>query len=430
MKRPAKANLQNLPNAPLGADLADSSGGALLLCGLFVGLLGTLSGLLGVLPASAQGTYRDYAGDDGGRIVRPEGGRGTGGRDGASGGLYGAQLVRPVLRYTEPAGTSGGFNSPTWSDCENNPGLRKNLEQFGRFIPAAIMGNDDRCPLSYAPNAPEIERQFYGVGALNYLANDGRCLGRNGKPCVSSGQLVIDRDIAIVSAHGFRDARTGARLSREEILKGFKFTVKVWVPPSVRYKSNEEFEFRDYDIEDVEFGGSSNEEIEKETDYAFIKLKRPVGELVGPADDNNYEDMSKALRVPTNRLIEPLPFRRFERSTVPNVVMTVGFQMDKGDDVQKNCTPFKLHSPPAGNPLANRRGMLIHDGDTNGAASGSALTVLVNGRPHFTAIHTGAWGSSNPHSGSFDPHSRFNYAVDGQSFYDRFVQFRRRFGRN
>lgn len=433
MKRPAKANLQNLPNAPLGADLADSSGGALLLFGLFVGLLGTLSGLLGVLPASAQGTYRDYAGDDGGRIVRPEGGRGTGGRDGASGGLYGAQLVRPVLRYTEPAGTSGGFNSPTWSDCENNPGLRKNLEQFGRFIPAAIMGNDDRCPLSYAPNAPEIERQFYGVGSFYYDGNDGGCLFPNGKSCESTGHLVMDGDMVIASGHGFVDPRTGRRVPKDSILRNFRFAVKEWIPEQLREDRRVAYEYRYYEIEDIEFGDTTDYSSLNSKDYAFIKLKRRVGEIISRVDADGREIGSDRVRVPPERQVRPLPFRRFDRRSVPNVVMTVGFQADKEGDAQKNCQPFSFHEFTWESPTRfaqDRAALLAHDGDTNGVASGSALTLMVDGRPHFAGLHIGAYPQGGLHQGNFNIANYFNVAIDGQSFYDRFMQFRRRFGRN
>ncbi|MCC7405983.1 MAG: hypothetical protein IT288_16440 [Bdellovibrionales bacterium] len=428
MNRPAKAKLQNPLKVPMGTQLLASSDGALLLFGLFVGVVGLLSWSLGVLPASAQVTYRDYSGDDGGRILRTENGRGgTSGRHGASGGLYGAQLVRPVLRYTEPAG--GGFNTPTWSDCDNNPGLRKNLEQFGRFIPAAIMGNDDRCPLSYAPNAPEIERQFYGVVDIYYAAKDGKCV-KSGGACESTGNLVVDNDIVIASAHGFRDEKTGRRLTLDEIRRGFKFTIKVWVPPSARYRQDEPYEYRSYRAQDVEFG-SSDERGDTGNDVAFIRLDRPVGVRVGPTDDQGAEDLSRAEVVSREKVVKPLPFRRFDRSAVPNIVMTAGFQADKTDgDAYKNCRPFQLYEIPPSSSKAKGQNILAHDGDTNGVASGSALALMVDGRPHFAALHIGAHGATNIHEGEFDIDRRFNFAIDGQSFYDRFMQFRRRYGRN
>lgn len=419
MNRPTKANFQNPLKEPQGTQLVASSDGALLLFGLFVGVVGLLSGSLGVLPASAQVTYRDYAGDDGGR-------------SGASGGLYGGQLVRPVLRYTEPAG--GGFNTPTWSDCDNNnPGLRKNLEQFGRFIPTAIMGNDDRCPLSYAPNAPEIERQFYGVGSFYYDGNDGGCLFPNGKSCESTGHLVMDADMVIASGHGFVDPRTGRRVPKDSILRNFRFAVKEWIPEQLREDQRVAYEYRYYEIEDIEFGDTTDYSSLNSKDYAFIKLKRRVGEVVSRVDADGREIGSDRFRVPPERQVRPLPFRRFDRRSVPNVVMTVGFQADKEGDAQKNCRPFSFHDFTGESPTRfaqNRAALIAHDGDTNGVASGSALTLMVGGRPHYAGLHIGAYPQGGLHQGNFNIANYFNVAIDGQSFYDRFMQFRRRFGRD
>lgn len=370
----------------------------------------------GVQIAAAQSTYRDYATD--GDVV-------VGGRS----SLYGGQLMKPVLRWTEPAGRSQ--NSGVASDCDNNPGLRKNLEQFGRFIPAAIMGNDDRCPLSYAPNAPEIERQFYGVVDINYSVNDRKCGYRDGSRCASTGHLVADGDIVVTAAHSFRDPVTKRRLTRDEIIRGFNFTVRVWVPPSARYDQREEYEYRIYKAVDIEFGSDEVEQSNRGTDFAFIKLNRRVGAIVGPTDDNGVEDLARAVNVSPDRQVRALPFKRFDRKSSPNVVMTVGFQADKPDgDAHKNCRPFKLYDLPPGNPLSGHKNALAHDGDTNGVASGSALAMMVDGRPHFAGIHVAGFPDGGLHYGEFDLNSRFNVAVDGQSIYDRFMAFRRKHGRN
>lgn len=107
--------------------------------------------------------------------------------------------------------------------------------------------------------------------------------------------------------------------------------------------------------------------------------------------------------------------------------------MDKGWVVQKNCRPFKIYETP-NNPshyLADKPGMMIHDGDTNGVASGSSLALLVDGVPHFAGIHTSTFpGGDANHFGKFDINRRYNFAIDGQTIYDHFLEFRRRFGRN
>ncbi|MCB0386847.1 MAG: hypothetical protein KDD43_15745, partial [Bdellovibrionales bacterium] len=339
---------------------------------------------------------------------------------------FGGQLIKPVLRWTEPADGSGASG---W-DCDNSPGLRKNLEQFGRFIPAAIMGEDSRCPLDYSSRASDVDKIFYGGGAVWYSGSDGGCQNFHGQRCRSTGNLVGDGDIFVASAHGFWDAQRRRRLSREEILTNFRFMVKVWVPPQFRRNPSESYEFRAYEIEDVEFG-THDEFRNPEKDYALVKLKKVVGAEVGRPDDRGIDIPSTVVSVPKDKQVVPLPFKRFDRKKVPNVVMTAGFQGDKKWVMQKNCKPFQLYDPPnASHPLAAHPGLLAHDGDTNGIASGSALTLLVDGKPHFAAVHIGSEPEGGALEGGFDINTRYNYAVDGQSFYDHFMEFRRRFGRN
>ncbi|MCB0367646.1 MAG: hypothetical protein KDD68_19750, partial [Bdellovibrionales bacterium] len=311
----------------------------------------------------------------------------------------------------------------------NSPGLAKNLKQFGQVIPAAIMGRDSRCPLPYDRTATDVDKMFYGVGAMFYDGRDKACRISNETPCQSSSQLVMDGDMVITTAHTFRDKISGRRMSDAEIKK-FIFTVKVWVPRELRRDSNEAYEWRYYDVEDYEFG-TDDEERNPNKDYAFIKLRERVGARVGPLDQNWNEIKSQAMAVPKDKQVPVLPFKKLDRTALPNVVMTVGFSSDKKTVVQKNCEPFRLFDPPAGHPSLSHPGLLIHDGDTGSTSSGSALTLLNGNKPHFAALHRGTfWRGSKTFEGPFDLNSRFNEAIDSNSFYDHFMEFRRKFGRN
>lgn len=110
--------------------------------------------------------------------------------------------------------------------------------------------------------------------------------------------------------------------------------------------------------------------------------------------------------------------------------MTVGYSIDKGVDVQKNCQPFMFYDVPNGHQLNRWPGLVIHDGDTESMSSGSALTLLVDGRPHFAALHRGFYPEGTNMRGEFDLNRRGNFAVDGNSLHDHFMEFRRKWGRN
>ena len=61
-------------------------------------------------------------------------------------------------------------------------------------------------------------------------------------------------------------------------------------------------------------------------------------------------------------------------------------------------------------------GTILHDGDTTKGSSGSALTLLIDGQPHFTGVHVGSYSSWATNSeGDFDLYHRFNYGVDANS---------------
>ncbi|MCB0367734.1 MAG: hypothetical protein H6624_09465 [Bdellovibrionaceae bacterium] len=343
--------------------------------------------------------------------------------DGGS-SIYGGQFTPAVLRWTEPV---DGYHP---EGCDNSPGLAKNLKQFGQVIPAAIMGRDSRCPLPYDRTATDVDKMFYGVGAMFYDGRDGACKTNVGAPCQSTAHLILDGDMVISTAHTFRDSKSGRRMSDAEIRK-FTFTTKVWVPEEFRKDPRIPYEFRYYEIDDYEFG-TNDEEREPNKDYVFLKLKERVGQRVGPLDSNWREIRSQRIEVPESRLSQPLPFKRVDRSKLPNVVMTVGFSNDKGVEVQKNCEPFGLYDPSSNHPGARYPGLLPHDGDTLGVSSGSSLSMLVGDRPHFVALHRGTYGDGVrfPERGDFNINRRFNEAIDGNTFYNHFMEFRRKWGRN
>jgi len=112
--------------------------------------------------------------------------------------------------------------------------------------------------------------------------------------------------------------------------------------------------------------------------------------------------------------------------------MYVGFQKDKNWEVQKNCEPFKFYQVPQGEGhiLSLSPGTILHDGDSDKGSSGSALTLLIDGQPHFTGVHVGSYPSwASRSKGGFNLYHRFNYGVDANSFYEEFMAFRQKWGR-
>ena len=335
--------------------------------------------------------------------------------------LYGNLVQNANLTWNEP------INGAGW-DCNNTPGLSKNLSQFGLVQKAAIMGDDSRRPLPYGNNRTKIDEMFYGVGTFFYMGDDGGCKNLRGKRCKTSGHLVIDRDMVITTAHTFRDDATGQRLSDEQI-KNFRYYVKVWVPKALRKKQSVEYEFREFEIEEVQFG-NHDEYKYAQKDYAFVKLKERVGEMVGPTDNQGREDKRRKQKIPKNRQVQPLPFKKFDRSKVPNVVMTAAFQADKEWVAQKNKDPFKIYEvPKTGHVLNDYPGTIIFDGDSNGSSSGSAIAMLVDGKPHFAGVAAGYYPEKTSFYGEFDLYERFNWGIDSNAIYDEFITFRSKWGR-
>jgi len=208
------------------------------------------------------------------------------------------------LRWMKPVGGD---------DCSNSPGLKKSLRNFEGFTltPAKIMGKDSRCPLPYGKKANSVDKMFYGVGAFLYIDKDRACQSIVGNPCRATGHLVADGDIVITTAHTFRDDNTGSRLSNKQIIKGFRYYAKVWVPRGLR-RTVSPYEFREYEIEEVQFG-NDDEYANRGKDYAFVKLKERVGEWIGKLDakGNKIEKYGRR-KVPQSKLVPPLPFKKFD----------------------------------------------------------------------------------------------------------------------
>ena len=204
------------------------------------------------------------------------------------------------------------------------------------------------------------------------------------------------------------------------------------MPQKLRKNVSKPYEFREHEIEEVQFGNFNEMESDSShKDYAFVKLKERVGQLVRRADGQGRESGHRQ-KVPQSRLIQPLPFKKFDREKIPNVGMYVGFQKDKKWEVQKNCEPFKFYQAPQGegHNLSLSPGTILHDGDTTNRSSGSALTLLIDGQPHFTGVHVGSYSSGAINSEEdFDLYRRFNYGVDSNSFYEEFMAFRQKWGR-
>ncbi|MCB9084581.1 MAG: hypothetical protein H6624_09555 [Bdellovibrionaceae bacterium] len=232
----------------------------------------------------------------------------------------------------------------------------------------------------------------------------------------------------MTTAHTFRSIDKSRRLSDREI-REFRFYSKVWIPEEMRRNKNEAYEFREYEIESVEFGGS-DERNRPQEDYAFVKLKERVGQTVSPMDSSGREIRSNRRRVADDKLVRPLPFKKFDRKQVPNIGMGVGFQKDKGWEPQKNCQPFAIHDPPNGHRMGQYPGTIIVEADTNGMSSGMAYSLLVDGEPHFAGVNVGFYPDRTSLHGQFDIWNRFNWGIESNSIYDHFMEFRRKWGRN
>lgn len=281
----------------------------------------------------------------------------------------------------------------------------------GRFIQTAIMGTDDRCPLSYGSQATAIEKAFYGVGAL-YAPRTDRSAETENQHYKGTGQLVGSRDLVVTAAHLFRNPVT--RVHGD--WKKYKFFVRVWVPEEKRKSLGRPYEFRPFEIKRICFGAKSSMDGDYR-DFAFLQLAERVSEVVDgiPVDPQHW--------------IEPLAFEGRPKESFPNIAMTVGFHRDKKWVAQKNCKPFSIFDQtsevsPGFFSSERRRGLLMTDGDFVERSSGSSIALLDEmGKPHLAAISTGE--SASAPKVNFNGRDQFNYAVDAKEFYNEFVGFRK-----
>ena len=316
------------------------------------------------------------------------------------------------------------------SDCDNSPGLQRNADQLG-FIKTAIMGKDNRCPFFFDENANEEDKALYGVGEIFDFSR--RCHARGGGICSGTGHLVIDEDFMITAAHVFLNHIDGEK-DKYSDGKGFKFSAKVWIPEKLRKKSDEPYEWRSYEIQEVQYG-SLNPRDPDHKDYAFVKLKEPVGVLVGKKGAQGK--IGKKVVVDRRYWPKPLPFKPLDdsRFSKPIQMVSLADQNSKIKDspFYKNCKPFRIYTDPHSHLGPAFSNVLIHDGDTLDGSSGSALVVPdEQGVLTYNGVNIGGQilPTETEEEGNFHIENRRNFAIDGNSFYDEFMRFRRKFGRS
>jgi hypothetical protein len=312
--------------------------------------------------------------------------------------------------------------------CENSPGIEKNLQQIGRFIPTAIMGNDSRCPFSFDENASEEDKALYGVGEIYDFSH--KCVAKGGGVCGGTGHLVIDGDIAITAAHLFLNFVNGEK-DKYVDGKGYKFSTKVWVPKELRKNLDEAYEWRSYEVQEVQFG-SLNPREPTHKDYAFVKLKESVGASVGKKDPKGK--VGKKIAVDSKYWPRPLPFKPLDEKRFSSPAQMVSLQEEgKAGDFIKNCEPFKIYKDPNSEVGPAYNNILIHDGDMLDSSSGSAIVVPdEQGVLTFAGVNVSdrLLPNASLTEGDFHIENRINKAVDGNSFYGEFMKFRGKFGRS
>lgn len=299
------------------------------------------------------------------------------------------------------------------TECGNSSGIKKILKELG-FIETALMGEDHRCDLSYEVDAPEEEKDLYGVGA--FFAVGGPCKISDTKVCNGAGHLVIDQDLVVTAAHIFQNMETHEPVD----FKDFRYVAKVFIPMKFRIDPRIAYEPRIYEIESVHFGRRDAHTSDPK-DYAFVKLKERVGEFIGAGIDSSRQ--SKRTRVDESNWIRPLPFRKLsDKERFGKPAMTVGTHFDKAD-IQKNCEPNWLFKHP------DKAGMVAFDGDMLGGSSGSSISVRDEDNIlTFAAMFTGDSipYSATEYSGDFDLRYRYNYGIDGNEIYDEFMLYRKK----
>lgn len=342
----------------------------------------------------------------------------------ASGLPPGDWIVNPKTKKPEPF-YPNHKKSDFVKGCENSPGITKNLQQIGKFIPTAIMGNDSRCPYLFDENASEEEKTLYGVG--EFFDFSRKCVAMGGKTCAGTGHLVIDGDIAITAAHVFLNYNNG-ETDKYVDGKGYKFSTKVWIPKDLRKNSDEAYEWRSYEVQEVKFGSLNPLEPDHK-DYAFVKLKESVGVSVGKKDANGK--IGKKVGVDRKYWPKPLPFKPLDDKRFSKSAQMVGLHNEKRG-FYKNCEPFKIYKDPNSGLNVVADSLLALDGDTMDGSSGAAIAVPdENGVLTFTGVNVAErlLPTASDTEGDFHIENRINIAVDGNSFYEEFMKFRRKFGR-
>jgi hypothetical protein len=315
-------------------------------------------------------------------------------------------------------------------DCENSPGIEKNLRQIGRFIPTAIMGNDGRCPFFFDENSSEEDKALFGVGEIGDYSR--KCRAKGGGICTGTGHLVMDGDIVITAAHVFLNHIDG-EIDKYSDGKGFKFSTKVWIPKELRQDPDVAYEGRNYEIESIQYG-SLNPRDPDHKDYAFVKLKEPVGVSVGKRDANGK--IGKKVAVDRKYWPKPLAFKPLDDTRFSRKIEMVSLRDENGkikdSPFYKNCEPFNIYRDPHSDLGPAVKNLLILDGDTLDRSSGSALAVRdEQGVLTFTGINVSGQilPTETETEGDFHIENRRNFAIDGNSFYEEFINFRKKFGR-
>ncbi|MBK9039109.1 MAG: hypothetical protein IPL83_08105 [Bdellovibrionales bacterium] len=316
--------------------------------------------------------------------------------------------------------------------CENSPANAKNLQQLGRFIPTAIMGNDGRCPFFFDENSSQEDKALFGVG--EFFDFSRKCKAELGGICGGTGHLVMDGDVLITAAHVFLNHIDG-EIDKYSDGKGFKFSTKVWIPRELRKDPDVAYEWRSYEIQEIQYG-SLNPREPRHKDYAFVKLKEPVGVSVGKRDANGK--IGERVSVDRKYWPKPLAFKPLDDTRFSKKIEMVSLRDENGkikdSPFYKNCEPFNIYRDPHSDLGPAFKNLLTHNGDMLDRSSGSALAVRdEHGVLTFTAVNVAdllLLPDASETEGDFHIENRVNFAVDGNSFYEEFINFRRKFGRS
>ncbi|MBK7845084.1 MAG: hypothetical protein IPJ71_15610 [Bdellovibrionales bacterium] len=309
-------------------------------------------------------------------------------------------------------------------DCENAPGLSKNARQIGQvgqFIKTAIIGEDDRCPLRYGPDAPKADRAMNGAGRLQ-IYKERICSSNEGDSCSSfsaSGHLVGSRsDIVVTNVNNFKKVDSRDLMDPRSVAL---FRIRVWNPRTQTHVA------ATYRVKAYRFG-TMDPDKHPDLDYAFLLLESEVGQVVD------------GLRVPEQYRTKPLPFKKFRRNGLPNIPIIAGYNRE-AKDFSKNCAPFSLVQMPSdssylANKDANSENLYWHNADTIGGFSGGAVAVHDNeGKLYFEALHKGWFREDDEFEQGQLPNGNessdairaagggINVAIKAASFYDNFERF-------